>query len=205
MESLLQVKYAEHAYEGRVTYEEGDVIEVVFSETHAIPVGAALACTLLRMEDQRENFQGVVLARDDHRLVLFYSPTAQEFREQRRRYPRIPVDVKGWIRPENMEITSTIHVDPSVQVINISLGGLAFRYAKALEVGTKLGFYTELYGRHREDEAVLAKLEVTHVQEESGSYVYGCKITELSAKDLRIIRKYLLERQLEQLAERAKS
>ncbi|MCK9907439.1 hypothetical protein MXD63_46505, partial [Frankia sp. Cpl3] len=72
--------------------------EVVFAEQINVAAGDPVACLLTRNFEAIHNFEGVVLAREDHRLILFHSPTLIEFREQRRRYPRFDTDVKGWIR-----------------------------------------------------------------------------------------------------------
>jgi len=203
MESILQVKRGKKMYEGKVTYEEGDLLEVVFEEEIDFSVGDPIPCMITRNYEQMNNFEGVILARDAHRLIIFHSPTAVEFKEQRRRYPRFDVLIEGWIRLPEAAATKQPLIDPMVEVINVSLGGLAFRFDQKLKVKTQLPIYIELYGKNREDGAVHARLEVLHTKEEGGSYLYGCKINEINSKNLLVLRKYLLQRQLEELNKRA--
>ncbi|WP_134685722.1 PilZ domain-containing protein [Brevibacillus migulae] len=203
MESILQIKRGKKMYEGKVTYEEGDLLEVVFEEEIDFSVGDPIPCMITRNYEQMNNFEGVILARDAHRLIIFHSPTAVEFKEQRRRYPRFDVSFDGWIRLPESDPAKHPLIDPMVEVINVSLGGLAFRYNEKLKVKTVMPFYMELYGKNRDDGVVNARLEILHIKEEGGSYLYGCRIIEINSKNLLVLRKYLLQRQLEELNRRA--
>jgi c-di-GMP-binding flagellar brake protein YcgR len=199
MESILQIKRGKKMYEGKVTYEEGDLLQVVFDEQIDLPVGDPVNCMITRNYEEMHTFEGVILARDEKRLIVFHSPTAIEYKEQRRRYPRFDVSWKGWIRVPGTEKPKATLVYPSVNVVNVSLGGLAFRFDQKLPMKTRIPFYTELYGRNREEGEVKAHLEVMHMKDEADSYLYGCKIVEIDSKSLLTLRKYLLQRQLEEL------
>ncbi|NGQ96670.1 PilZ domain-containing protein [Brevibacillus sp. SYP-B805] len=199
MESILQIKRGKKMYEGKVTYEEGDLLQAVFDEKVDLPVGDPVSCMITRNFEQMHTFEGVILAKDDNKLIVFHSPTAKEFKEQRRRYPRFEVNLKGWIRLPGTEQEKSILFYPSVELVNISLGGLAFRFDQKIPLKARLPFYTELYGRGREDGEVKAHLEVTHAREDEGAMLYGCKIVEIDSKNLLTLRKYLLQRQLEEL------
>ncbi len=196
MKSIIQIQLGKKMYEGNVTYEEGDIVDADFSESVAVSVGDPVRCMITRNYEELYTFEGVVLAKEAKRLILFNPLSVVEYREGRRRYPRFDVSVPGWIRLPHMQQEKGYTLDPEVEVVNISLGGVAFRFDRPLPEKTPLTFYTELYGRNREDEAIRSHLEVVHVKQDNG-YLHGCKITGISGKDLHTLRKYLLKRQLE--------
>lgn len=103
MESIIQIRKGNQLVEGHVTYEEGDLIEAVFPQHLDVTVGDQIPCLLTADYETISNFEAVVVARDKNRLFLFHSPTASEFREQRRRYPRFDMEVKGWIQYPTQE------------------------------------------------------------------------------------------------------
>lgn len=199
MESIAQIKRGKKMYEGKVTYEEGDLLEVVFSETPDIPVGEPITCMITRNYEELHNLEGVVLARDENRLIVFHSPSVIEYKEQRRKYPRFEVDLNGWIRlPQNNE-GKLPFVDPTIKVINLSLRGLAFRCDQRLEVRSQIPFYLELQRQGREESSINATLEIVHMKQEGSSYIHGGKIIEINSQNFLVLRKHLLQRQLEQL------
>ena len=196
MESVIQVKIANKLFEGTITYEEGDLVEASFSEELDVSVGDPLQCMITRNLSEITSFQGITLAKEPHRLIIFNPPSVLEFKEQRRRYPRFDIKIPGWIRvlvPGGAKMGIS---DPKVEVVNVSLGGVAFRFDQKLAPKTNLTFYTELYGR---DEGVIqSRLEVIHINEEDG-FVHGCKVVDMTSKSLHELRKYLLQRQLDDL------
>lgn len=198
MESILQIKVDEKIYEGNVTYEEGDLIEAVFSERIAFSAGESVNCLLTRSYEAVHSFQGVVLAREHNRLILFHPPTAVEFREQRRRYPRFDVKLAGWIRQLHMDASQITYRDTSIEIINIGLGGLAFRCEKQLPLNAVFVVYTELAELNHGGDIMQARVQILHERAEK-SFLYGCKIKEITSKNFHTLRKYILQRQLEEL------
>lgn len=199
MDSFLQIKKGKQLFEGSVIYEEGDLIEAVFPEITEVVVGDQLPCLMTDNYETISNFEAVVVAKEKNRLFLFHSPTVIEFREQRRRYPRFDVDMSGWIRykADPGQHRFSLHTQ-RVALINLSLGGLALRVDRPIPREQTITFSTELYGRHREDGVVLAELQVIHERMEGGFYFYGCKIVRIQARYFHALRKYILQRQLEE-------
>ncbi|MGG1662459.1 PilZ domain-containing protein [Brevibacillus sp. NRS-1366] len=199
MESILQFKKNNRMFEGQVTYEEGDLIEVVFSSLLDVTVGDQLPCLLVVDYETISNFDAVIVAKDQNRLFLFHSPTAIEFREQRRRYPRFDMKVKGWIQYPTQEPDSLFSVySHMVDLVNLSLGGLAFRADKSIPEQQALIFSIELYGRNRPDGVVKAELQIIHERIEGPHYLYGCTIKGINARHFHNLRKYILHRQIEE-------
>lgn len=199
MESILQFKKNNQTFEGQVTYEEGDLIEVVFSSPLDVTVGDQLPCLLVVDYETTSTFDAVIVAKDQHRLFLFHSPTATEFREQRRRYPRFDMKVKGWIQYPTLEPDSLFSVySHMVELVNLSLGGLAFRTDKPIPAEQELVFSIELYGRNRPDGVVKAELHLIHERIEGPHYLYGCTIKGINARHFHNLRKYILHRQIEE-------
>lgn len=196
MDSIIQVKIAKKLCEGTITYEEGDLIEASFPEELNVSVGDPLQCMITRNFTEINSFQGIILAKEPSRLIIFNPPSVIEFKEQRRRYPRYDVNVPGWIRVLTPDRGKNGLSDPKVEVVNLSLGGLAFRFDQKLAPKTNLTFYTELYGR--EEGVIQSHLEVIHINEEDG-FVHGCKVVDMTSKSLHELRKYLLQRQLDEL------
>jgi c-di-GMP-binding flagellar brake protein YcgR len=197
MESILQIRKGKQLFEGSVTYEEGDLIEAVFPDQVEVTVGDQLPCLRTSNYDTISNFEAVVLAKERNRLFLFHSPTVLEFREQRRRYPRFDMDVKGWIQYQPVDpAVDNVFSYQKVDLVNLSLGGLAIRTNKPVPGKRKLFFYVELYGRNRADGIVQAELQVIHERVEGPHYFYGCKIVGISSRYFLTLRKYLLQRQL---------
>ncbi len=196
MEDIIQIKHGKKMIEGSVKYEQGDIVEAVFEEEIEISVGDPVSCMITRDLSEIYSFQGVVLAKEPKRLIIFNPPSVLEFKEQRRRYPRYDVTLPGWIRVVSQNTSKTGIADPKVEVVNLSLGGLAFRFEQKIAPKTQLTFYSELYGR--EKGIVQSKLEVIHINEQDG-YVHGCKIIDITSKSLHELRKYLLHRQLQEL------
>ncbi|UYZ13015.1 PilZ domain-containing protein [Brevibacillus sp. WF146] len=197
MESILQIRKGKQLFEGSVTYEEGDLIEAVFPDQVEVTVGEQLPCLRTSNYDTISNFEAVVLAKERNRLFLFHSPTVLEFREQRRRYPRFDMDVQGWIQYQSVDpAAANAFSYQKVDLVNLSLGGLAIRTNKPVPDERKLFFYVELYGRNRADGIVQADLQVIHERVEGPHYFYGCKIVGISSRYFHTLRKYLLQRQL---------
>ncbi len=203
MDSILQIKMGTKMYEGSVTYEEGDLIEAVFPDRLDLTVGDQLPCLMTNNYETITNFQAVVIAKDDNRIFLFHSPTAMEFREQRRRYPRFDMDVKGWIQYRSTNPDDRFEVcNHMVDLINLSLGGLAFRTNKPIPLDRELLFFVELYGRNRQEGLVQATLQVIHDRHDKSHYFYGCKIKTIRSRYLHALRKYILQRQLDERRKR---
>ncbi|MFD2369135.1 PilZ domain-containing protein [Brevibacillus sp. GCM10020057] len=185
--------------EGNVTYEEGDLIEAVFPGLTDVTVGDQLPCLLTIDYESVINFEAVVVAREKNRLFLFHSPTATEFREQRRRYPRFDMDLKGWIQYPSKEPDSLFSVHSQmVDLVNLSLGGLAFRMDKSIPEEQSIIFSAELYGRNRPDGVIKAELKVIHERIEGPHHLFGCTINGINARHFHNLRKYILQRQLEE-------
>lgn len=195
MDSIVQIKWGKKMYEGQVTYEEGDLVEVVFTEPISIAVGDPVNCILTRNYSEVQNIQGVVLGKDEKRLILFHSPTVTEFREQRRRYPRFDVDLQGRLVPADGS------GECWVKVTNISLGGLAFHTQRNMAVKTSFKLSMDLPDSHGREERVDLKGEIIHIRDQE-KYLYGCKVTGINSKNLHVIRRYILNRQLEMLKSR---
>ncbi|WNC15772.1 PilZ domain-containing protein [Brevibacillus brevis] len=199
MESILQIKRGNRILEGNVTYEEGDLIEAVFPCQVDVTVGDQLPCLLATDYDTISNFEAVVVAKESNRLFLFHSPTIVEFREQRRRYPRFDMDVKGWIQYPTQEPDSLFSVySQMVDLVNLSLGGLAFRSDKPVPEEQPIHFSVELYGRNRPDGVIKTELKVIHERTQGSHYLFGCTIQAINARHFHNLRKYLLQRQIEE-------
>lgn len=199
MESILQIKQGNRMFEGSVTYEEGDLIEAVFPTKMEVAVGDQLPCLLTQDYETISNFEAVVVAKEQNRLFLFHSPTVVEFREQRRRYPRFDMNLKGWIQYRTQKPASLFSVcSQMVDLVNVSLGGLAFRSDKPIPCEQPVYFSAELYGRNRPDGIIKTELKVLHERVEGSHYLFGCTIKGISARHFHNLRKYLLQRQLEE-------
>lgn len=199
MESFLQIKKGKQFFEGSVTYEEGDLIEVVFQDALEVVVGDQLPCLLTDNYETISNFEAVVIAKQKNRLFLFHSPTMIEYREQRRRYPRFDVSLDAWTQCNSVPGQGSFSIyTQRVELTNLSLGGVALRADKPIPHEEQLIFSTELYGRQRKDGVVRAELQVIHERKDKESYYYGCKIIGIHARYFHTLRKYILERQLEE-------
>ncbi|GAA4727141.1 PilZ domain-containing protein [Brevibacillus fulvus] len=197
MESVIHLKIGEKMYQGEVTYEEGDLLEAVFPERLHITIGNSYDCLISRNLDILDSFQAVLLAKKDKRIVLFHSPTIAEFREQRRRYPRFDVNFRGWLKGVQH---AAAHGPKSlmIEVINVGMGGFAFRCEQKLSLQQTYHLFTELPGPGKDKEQLQAKVEILH-ERTTRSLMYGCKIVGISPKNLHILRRYILSRQLQQL------
>ncbi|MGZ0052125.1 PilZ domain-containing protein [Brevibacillus gelatini] len=199
MESIIQIRKGNRVVEGQVTYGEGDLIEAVFPQQLEVTVGDQIPCLLIGDFETISNFEAVVVAKDKNRLFLFHSPTISEFREQRRRYPRFDMDVKGWVQYPTQEPDSLFSVySQMAYLVNMSIGGLAFRVDKPVPVDQGIVFSFELYGRNRPDGVVKTELNVIHERIEGPHYFYGCTIQSISARHFHNLRKYILHRQIEE-------
>ncbi|KQL44926.1 glycosyltransferase [Brevibacillus choshinensis] len=199
MESILQIKKGNRMIEGNVTYEEGDLIEAVFPCQVDVTVGDQLPCLLTIDYESVNNFEAVVVAKENNRLFLFHSPTAVEFREQRRRYPRFDMELKGWIQYPSKEPDSLFSVySQMVDLVNLSLGGLAFRSDKPIPEEQPILFSAELHGRNRPDGVIKAELQVIHERIEGRHHMLGCTIKGINARHFHNLRKYILQRQIEE-------
>lgn len=199
MESILQIKQGNRMFEGNVTYEEGDLIEAVFPNQMEVTVGDQLPCLLTHDYETISNFDAVVVAKEQNRLFLFHSPTAVEFREQRRRYPRFDMELKGWLQYRSGKSDSPLAIHSQmVDLVNLSLGGLAFRSDKPIPAEQPYFFSTELYGRNRPDGVIKTELQVIHERAVSPYVLYGCIIKGISSRHFHNLRKYILHRQLEE-------
>lgn len=196
MENFIQIKRGTKLIEGVVKYEQGDLVEARFEEEIDVSVGDPVSCMITRDLSEIYSFEGIVMAKEPKRLIIFNPPSVLEFKEQRRRYPRYDVNLPGWIRISSPAAPKLGLADPKVEVVNLSLGGIAFRFNQKLAPKSHVSFYSELYGR---DEGIVqSKLEIIHVNDQDG-YVHGCKIVDITSKSLHELRKYLLQRQLEEL------
>jgi hypothetical protein len=85
-----------------------------------------------------------------------------------------------------------------IEIINIGLGGFAFRCEKQLPLNAVFVIYTELSGLNKQGEIVQARVQILHERAEK-PFLYGCKIKEITSKHFHTLRKYILQRQLEEL------
>ncbi|MEC2129497.1 PilZ domain-containing protein [Brevibacillus centrosporus] len=199
MESILQIKRDNRMIEGQVTYEEGDLIEAVFPSLLDVTVGDQLPCLMTSDYETISNFEAVVVAKEKNRLFLFHSPTVSEFREQRRRYPRFDMEMKGWIQYPSQEPDSLFSVySQMVDLVNLSLGGLAFRTDKSIPEEQAIVFSAELYGRNRPDGVIKAELKIIHERIVGPNHLFGCTINGINARHFHNLRKYILQRQIEE-------
>lgn len=194
MNSIVQIKLGKKMYEGQVTYQEGDVVEVVFYEPLDAAVGDPVACMMTHNYSEIQNFNGVILAKDDKRIVLFYSPTAAEFREQRRRYPRFDVDLDTLLEYKLEDGTLSKLI---VKVTNVSLGGLAIQTPERLAAKAECRITMQVPDS-LSDGRVDLNVQIIYAREEK-EYLYGCKVTGVTSKNLHVLRRYILNRQLEML------
>lgn len=199
MESMIQIKRGNHTIEGIVTYEEGDLVEALFSCELEVTVGDQLRCLLTADYESITTFDAVVVAKDKRKLFLFHSPTATEFREQRRRYPRFDMKLKGWLQYRTQEPISLLSLsNQMVDLVNLSLGGLAFRTDREIPDDQPIYFSAELYGRNRPDGLIKAELSIIHERLVPPYRLYGCTIKGINARHFHNLRKYILHRQLEE-------
>ncbi|WP_421616998.1 PilZ domain-containing protein [Brevibacillus sp. TJ4] len=198
MDRIIQIKKEKKTIEGTVIYEEGDLIEALFETAPEVVVGDQLPCLLTSDYETFVTFQGVVLARENNRLFFFYSPTVAEFREQRRRYPRFDMDLRGWLQYPAQEPTLFSINSLMVDLVNLSLGGMAFRCDRQVPSEAPLYFSAELYGRNRPDGVISGEIVIIHEQHKSPYFLYGCKFRGLTSRYLHNLRKYLLQRQLDE-------
>lgn len=84
-----------------------------------------------------------------------------------------------------------------VKVTNVSLGGLAIHTPEKLSVKTECKLTMELPDM-RLDGRVELNAQIIHAREQE-QYMYGCKVTGITAKNLHVLRRYILNRQLEML------
>ncbi len=199
MESFVQIKWDQKKYEGKLTYEEGDLVEVDLAESVDIGVGKPVDCLLARNYEEIYNFNGVVLARNDTRLLLFIPPTESDYRLQRRRYPRFDTKAKGWVTSCEAFHSKDLFDQQSVEIINLSLGGLAFRCNKELNSKHQFKLYIDL-SYNQSGGTLCADVEIIHTRK-ANDYLYGCKVTGITSRNLYMLRRYLLQRQLEMLLE----
>ena len=199
MDRIIQIRKEQKVLEGSVIYEEGDLIEASFASDPQVIVGEQLSCLLTSDYETIWTFQGVVVARDKNRLFLFYSPTASEFREQRRRYPRFDMGIKAWLRyPCPEPVGQFADKVKTVDLLNLSLGGLAFRTEKPVPAEVPLFFSAELYGRNRPDGVIAGEVQLIHEQHKPPYYLYGGTFKGMRSRYFHNLRKYLLQRQLEE-------
>lgn len=199
MDRIIQIKKEKKVIEGTVIYEEGDLIEASFASDPEIYVGDQLPCLLTSDYETISTFQGVVLAKDKNRLFLFHSPTVTEFREQRRRYPRFDMAIKGWLQYHAQEPVTLFSINSlMVDLVNLSLGGLAFRSDKPVPTDSPLYFSAELYGRNRPDGVIKGEIQVIHEQQKAPHFLYGCTFKGMKSRYFHNLRKYILQRQLEE-------
>jgi len=198
MDTILKIKSGSKRYEGSVTYEEGDLIEAVFGDQPDLSVGDQLPCLMTTNDEVISRFEAVVIAKAGKRLFLFHSPTAVEFREQRRRYPRFDTDIQGWLEfpPEDRDRFGV--ANRAVRVINLSLGGIAIRSETPLPVDAEPLLFVELYGRNQADGLIRPRLQIIHERVDSSHYDYGCRIRTIRSQSFHNLRKYILQRQLEE-------
>lgn len=199
MDRIIRIKKEQKIWQGIVMYEEGELIEATFDDDPEVTAGEQLSCLVTSDYETFWRLQGVVVARDKNRLFLFCPPTPSEFREQRRHYPRFDMESKAWLhfscpKPDESLAGKFMMVD----LLNLSLGGMAFRSEKPVPLEVPLSFSAELYGRNRPDGVITGKVQLIHEHHKPPYYLYGGKFIEMPSRYFHNLRKYLLLRQLEE-------
>lgn len=193
---MIRICLGKLVYEGRITYEEGDLVKAVFPQQINHAIGDQANCTITDETGEEYSFEGTILANEGNELLLFKPLEEWAEGRQNRRYPRFDVQLTGWMSyPDEDE-------GAEIRVVNIGLGGFAFLYHQALPIKRSFTFRLNPYGHLQEataDTLIEATAEVVHIKEEA-EYLHGCEITHIPEQSLHILRKYLLQRQMEKLA-----
>ena len=97
---------------------------------------------------------------------------------ERRKSKRLPLDVS--IELEKLEIEDIITVKYlTVEVINLSRSGLAFKSQHELKIGSYYDTRIQIWTKEILDTVI----EIVRVNEEDGMYVYGCSFVGMTETD----------------------
>lgn len=171
--------------EATLNYFEGELMILGFPEAEKFGIGEQAIFNY-----QNNELKGKVIAVNSGRLYLFVKLNMKDFSHNRRKFPRIPVDMKAVIM-YNM-FKSLDYDTKLIELVDVSHNGIGF-YSPRKTLALKEYYHVILYTL---DPPVVAKVYLLNQIISERGVRYGAEIVYMPAEAMDTLRQFILFKQI---------
>lgn len=171
--------------EGTFIYFEGELMIIGMQGAERFGIGEQAVFNY-----QNTEMRGKVIAVNNGKLYLFVKLNMKDFSHNRRKFPRIPVDMKAVIM---YNMFKSLDYDTKViEVVDVSHNGVGF-YSPKKTLALKEYYHVIL---HTLDPPVVAKVYLLNQIITDRGVRYGAEIVYMPAESMDVLRQFILFKQI---------
>jgi hypothetical protein len=197
LNEVKEMEKVQFEYKGRIEFgtmemAEGELLNLEVLNPDTYSVGDCLSFFY-----EGRKIAVKIIKKTPQHICLFVPLFEVNFPNNRRRWPRVNVDLPAYINDYLSEKVYEIPPDLKIKVVDVSIQGFGFICREPLRVNHSyyLSFETN-------DLKIKTKTIIRYEKMEDEGYRYGCEIQSITREDFNVLRRYVL---LQQLVKGAKS
>ncbi|MFT9848548.1 PilZ domain-containing protein [Aneurinibacillus sp. REN35] len=183
---IVQFEYKGKLDLGKMETTEGELLSLEVKNPDIYKVGDMVALFY-----QGKKFSVKIIKKEEQHISLFIPLFEMNFPNNRRKWPRVGVDLTAFINDYVSEKIYEIPPDLRIQVLDLSIQGFGFASHEPLKVNHS---YYLLFDAP--DLSIKTKTIIRHEKLADDGYRYGCEIMSITKTDFNELRRYVLLRQL---------
>ncbi|WP_276917358.1 PilZ domain-containing protein [Aneurinibacillus aneurinilyticus] len=183
---IVQFEYRGKVESGRIETAEGELLNVEVKNPDSYMVGDFIGFFY-----GGSKFSVKIIKKGPQHICLFIPLFETNFPNNRRKWPRVCVDLSAFINDYLSEKIYEIPPDLRIRVIDLSIQGFGFISPEPLQVNHSYYLLFEV-----PDLAIKIKTIIRHEKLADDGYRYGCEVLSITKKDFHVLRRYVLLQQL---------
>lgn len=183
---IVQFEYRGRVELGRMETAEGELLNVEVKNPESYMVGDFIGFFY-----GGRKFSVKIIKKGLQHIFLFIPLFETNFPNNRRRWPRVRVDLSAFINDYLSEKIYELPPDLRIRVIDLSIQGFGFISPEPLRVNHSYYLLFEV-----PDLAIKIKTIIRHEKLADDGYRYGCEVLSITKKDFNALRRYVLLQQL---------
>ncbi|WP_286884758.1 PilZ domain-containing protein [Aneurinibacillus sp. UBA3580] len=183
---IVQFEYRGKLELGRMEMAEGELLYLEVKNPEAFTVGDFLVFFY-----GGRKFSVKIVKKSEKYICLFVPLFETNFPNNRRRWPRVKVELSAFINDYLSEKVYEIPADLRIRIIDVSIQGFGFVSHDPLKVNHSYYILFDV-----PDLAIKTKTILRHEKLADDGYRYGCEILSITKQDFTALRRYVLLQQL---------
>lgn len=171
---------------GEMQHCEGELMNITVNNPDYFCVGDLIQCHCFGI-----NFETKILKKVNNHIFIHAPIFHSKFPEERRKLPRIQVDLNAYINDCISTQLYDIPVDNHVKVIDLNIKGFGILTTEPLKKNFFYYLHVEL-GEKMVKPKVIIRNELIFDE----GFRYGCEIHSITQKEFKALRSFILMRQL---------
>lgn len=174
---------------GELLNFEGEVMDVTINSPDMYSVGDSLSCNYNGIK-----FNSLILNKINNRLLLYCPLFQTDFPNERRKIPRIEVNIPAIINDFISEKVYQVPPDKKVEIVDLSMRGFGIISTEAYKINTLHYLYFTI-----DNVAIKTKIMIKNEKLCDNGFRYGSEIQANTKTDFEILRNYVLTYQLKKI------